>query len=274
MTNNLLSFDPPSKTVVTMSSYQMAELTQTRHDNVKRTIETLADKGLVTLPQFEEISNPGSGPRTITVYSLNERDSYVVVARLSPEFTAALVDYWQANKKTSPVALPDFNNPAIAARAWAEQFEQREAAQSLADKRKEVIESQKPHVAFSTALLASDKSTSLAETAQLMNSAFRKFGRNTLVQQLLNDYYLTREGSQRRLRPSQYALDRNLFELKSTEFVSDDGAVLINHQVFITPKGLAHFIDRYVTKPKAEQAAELKREKEQRTGGLFKRQAA
>ncbi|GAA5647882.1 hypothetical protein Vpro01_03678 [Vibrio proteolyticus] len=35
--------------------------------------------------------NPnGQGGRTLTVYNVNKRDSYIVVAQLSPEFTAQI----------------------------------------------------------------------------------------------------------------------------------------------------------------------------------------
>jgi phage antirepressor YoqD-like protein len=44
---------------------------------------------------MEEVSNPGLGPRSIAVYLVDKRSSYIVVAQLSPEFTARLVDRWQ-----------------------------------------------------------------------------------------------------------------------------------------------------------------------------------
>lgn len=81
-----------------MSSREIADVVQKRHDNVKRTIESLADKGLVRFTQSEETSHEGAGARPVEVYLVNERDSYVVVAQLSPEFTARLVDYWQTHK--------------------------------------------------------------------------------------------------------------------------------------------------------------------------------
>lgn len=111
---------------MTMTSKEMADLTEKRHDNVKRTIETLANQGIISRPQIEEVSNDGPGPKTISLYRIGKRDSYVIVAQLSPEFTARLVDRWQEleTKQAQPAfALPDFTNPAIAARAWADQVE-------------------------------------------------------------------------------------------------------------------------------------------------------
>lgn len=115
--------------VARMSSREIAEVTQKRHDNVWRTIESLHAKGLIGLPQFEEVPNPGSGPRSIKQYLIGKRDSFVVVAQLSPEFTAALVDRWQELEGQVVAPLPDFTNPAAAARAWADQVEQKEAAE-------------------------------------------------------------------------------------------------------------------------------------------------
>jgi len=79
---------------VTMSSQEIAELVNKRHDNVKRTIETLAERKTIQLPQFEEVKNHLG--QTVEQYQVCKRDSFVVVAQLSPEFTAALVDRWQA----------------------------------------------------------------------------------------------------------------------------------------------------------------------------------
>ncbi|MGE8505158.1 MAG: Rha family transcriptional regulator [Pseudomonas sp.] len=76
---------------LTMSSREIAELLGCRHDSVKRTIDTLADKGLVTFTQTVE---KGRG-RPVTLYHVGKRDSYVIVAQLSPDFTAKLVDRWQ-----------------------------------------------------------------------------------------------------------------------------------------------------------------------------------
>ncbi|AOE63770.1 Rha family transcriptional regulator [Pseudomonas corrugata] len=78
----------------TMSSQEIAELVGKRHDNVKRTIETLIERKTIQLPQIEEVKNHLG--QTVEQYQVCKRDSFVVVAQLSPEFTAALVDRWQA----------------------------------------------------------------------------------------------------------------------------------------------------------------------------------
>ncbi|EEQ8019003.1 Rha family transcriptional regulator [Escherichia coli] len=84
-----------------MTSIEIAELVGSRPDSVKRTIETLAKKGIIQFPQSVEIENKQSlGPRRFSSAYVFEgergkRDSIIVVAQLCPEFTARLVDRWR-----------------------------------------------------------------------------------------------------------------------------------------------------------------------------------
>lgn len=84
----------------TMSSKQIAAVVDKRHDNVKRTIETLVKQAVIVQPQIEDEQSIDAMGRTRTekVYQVNERDSYVVVAQLCPAETAKLVDYWLSTK--------------------------------------------------------------------------------------------------------------------------------------------------------------------------------
>lgn len=79
-----------------MTSQQIADLVGSRHDNVKRTILSLNTAGVIQLPQREEVKNDRG--QTVVLYRFTGEqgrlDSIVVVAQLSPEFTAKLVDRW------------------------------------------------------------------------------------------------------------------------------------------------------------------------------------
>ncbi|MFM5188439.1 hypothetical protein ACET9E_04495 [Aeromonas caviae] len=117
---------------VTMTSLEIADLVDSRHDNVKRTIDRLVSKSVIQLPPMEDCGRiNGLGiNQSFSVYVFTgkqgKRDSLIVVAQLCPEFTARIVDRWQELEEavSTPAAnLPDFSNPAAAARAWAEQYE-------------------------------------------------------------------------------------------------------------------------------------------------------
>ena len=92
--------------ILTMTSREMADLTEKRHDSVKRTIETLANNDTISHPQIVDGEKAANGVSE-KIYLIGKRDSYIVVAQLSPEFTARLVDRWQEleAKQAAPVAL-------------------------------------------------------------------------------------------------------------------------------------------------------------------------
>src|SRR3546814_6532911 len=76
-----------------MSSREIADLVDSRHDDVKRSIVRLAERGVIQLPPMAGVRNHLG--QTVQEYRIGKRDSYVIVAQLSPEFTARLVDRWQ-----------------------------------------------------------------------------------------------------------------------------------------------------------------------------------
>jgi phage regulator Rha-like protein len=85
---------------VTMTSREIADLVEKRHDSVKRTIDTLVERGVIQPPQIviaERINGLGLIQKSEHYVFTHEhkRDTFVVVAQLSPEFTAKLVDRWQ-----------------------------------------------------------------------------------------------------------------------------------------------------------------------------------
>jgi phage regulator Rha-like protein len=112
-----------SQAVLTMTSLEISELVESRHDSVKRSMETLRDKEIISFTQSVGTSHNGAGARPVEVYMVSKRDSYIVVAQLCPEFTARLVDRWQELEDRAKVALPDFSDPVAAARAWADAVE-------------------------------------------------------------------------------------------------------------------------------------------------------
>lgn len=148
-----------SNTSMTMTSREIADLVDSRHDSVKRAIERLVEKRVITSPPMVEKPTDG---RPVVEYVFSgeqgKRDSIVVVAQLSPEFTARLVDRWQElESQQKPIALPNFSNPAEAARAWAEQYE----ARLIAEKTKAEIGSRREATAMNTASQAVKKANSL-----------------------------------------------------------------------------------------------------------------
>lgn len=138
--------------VPTMSSRDIAELTGKEHKNVCRVIRDLISDRILDA-QLEPLKFEYRG-QWFDYYELSKRDSFVVVARLSPEFTAHIVDRWQElEQKLNPV----FNLPQdlpSALRALADIYEQLQQAQferEIAVKTKAHISDKKTATAMATA---------------------------------------------------------------------------------------------------------------------------
>lgn len=78
-----------------MTSLDIEVVTGSRHSDVKRAIKRLAARAVIELPPTAQIST-ATKPTEVFVFSGDKakRDSLIVVAQLSPEFTADIVDRW------------------------------------------------------------------------------------------------------------------------------------------------------------------------------------
>lgn len=112
---------------IKMDHLEIANLVHKRPDNVKRTIESLIDTGVISHPQIEDGIKSANGviPK-IYVFSgeQGKRDSIIVVAQLCPEFTARLVDRWQDLEKRVKPSNIDLHNPHALRRALLDYTEQ------------------------------------------------------------------------------------------------------------------------------------------------------
>ena len=83
-----------------MTSLQIAEMLGSRHDSVKRSIDSLMNKGVIALTPTVEASilDTLGRKQTTTLYEFEgeqgKRDSIIAIAQLSPQHTAILVDRW------------------------------------------------------------------------------------------------------------------------------------------------------------------------------------
>ena len=214
-----------NSSVLTMSSREIADLVESRHDSVKRTIERLQDKELIQLTPMVEVKNHLG--QVVTEYQLIKRDTYVVVAQLSPEFTARLVDRWQELESQQMPQIPQTLSEAL--RLAADQAEQIEKQNLL-------IEQQRPKVEFVQRYVEAGTTKSLRETAKIL-----KMPERTMIDCLVGDGLLFRQSGN--LQPYQKYHVKGLFDVKT-------GTTEYGHnytQTRVTSKGIEYIASRYAS---------------------------
>ncbi|GAL58467.1 hypothetical protein EV102420_11_00370 [Pseudescherichia vulneris NBRC 102420] len=200
-----------------MSSRDIADLVESRHDDVKRSIERLAERGVIQLPPMADVKNHLN--QTVSVFMVNKRDSYVVVAQLSPEFTARLVDRWQELESRQQVSVPKSLPEAL--RLAADLAEQK---QRLADE----LAAAAPKVEFVDRYCTASGSMSFRQVAKLLKAKepeFRSFLLDSKIMYRLNGG----------LTPYSQHTDAGRFEVKTGT------AAVSNHafsQARFTAKGV------------------------------------
>ena len=157
--------------IASMTSQEIAELLNSRHDNVKRSIERLIDSGTIQLPPMEEVRNHLG--QCVENYMFKgeqgKRDSTIVVAQLSPQFTAKLVDRWMELEKQ---VKPQFQLPTTFSQALllaAQLEEQKEQLALQIASQQQVIEVQQVDVDALERLSSRKESMTMRDAAKLLN---------------------------------------------------------------------------------------------------------
>jgi len=145
----------------TMTSREIADLLESRHSDVCRSIERLMINNTIKAYAPMAYTNLQNG-QEYRQYRIDKRDTYVIVAQLSPSFTARLVDRWQELEQSNKIQLPDFSNPAAAARAWADEVEAKQVALLQ-------LEAAKPALEFVDKYVDSTGLKGFRQVAKLLN---------------------------------------------------------------------------------------------------------
>lgn len=229
----------PDQGHITMSSREIAELVEARHDNVKVTIERLAVRGVIVQPamQDEQDADAMGRKRTTSVYRLDKRSSFIVVAQLSPEFTARLVDRWQeleaalAERQAAP---PDLSDPVVLVQLLTEHASKRIDAEKRAASAEAKAEAMQEDVAAHERLTKADGSLNITEAAK--NLGIRP---KDLFDWLSHNGWIYKRANSPTWLGFQTKCNQGLVEHKTTTLLRADGTEKITELVRITAKGLS-----------------------------------
>jgi phage antirepressor YoqD-like protein len=216
---------------VTMSSREIAELVESRHDKVKQSIERLVARCVISAPPLGEYRDTLGRPAT--EYRVGKRDSYVIVAQLSPEFTARLVDRWQ--ELEARVAAPAFAIPQTLPDALR-------LAADLADERDQLrveVQAAAPKVKALDRLTHADGAVCITDAAKTLQVRPKD-----LFNWLNMNQWIYRRPGCATWTGYQDKIQRGVLEHKIATVDRGDGSEKVTSRVLVTTKGLAELAQR------------------------------
>lgn len=228
-----------------MTSLEISELVEKRHDNVKRTVESLVNTGVIIQPQIEDeqsIDTMGR-PRTTQLYVFSgeqgKRDSIVVVAQLCPEFTARLVDRWQeleaqVSKPIDPMQL--LSDPNVLRSTLLTYSEK------VIELETKVVEME-PTVKAYNRIAVSDGGLCLTDAAKTLQEKPKAF-----ISFLSQNKWIYKRAGGKNWIAYQDKIQAGYLEHKVSEIALDDGSTKIREQVKVTPKGLTKLNDLLINR--------------------------
>jgi phage regulator Rha-like protein len=165
--NAIQSIDAPGST---MTSREISDLCEARHNDVIETIERQFKKGVLreSRNSLRAYQTPGGGRPTM-VYDLTKRDSLVVASGYNEELRARIIDRWMDLEAAAAPALPQ--SFAAALRLAAEQ-------QEMIERQQAELAQAKPALEFVDKYVKTDAAKGFREVCKLLGakeSQFRAF---------------------------------------------------------------------------------------------------
>lgn len=128
-----------------------------------------------------------------------------------------------------------------------EEREKSARLENTVNKQNELLERSKPLVCFANCVKTADTSILVGELAKILRQNGVEIGQKRLFEWLRSNGYLIKSGSDRNM-PTQYSMERGLFEIKETVISHSDGHTSISKTPKVSGKGQIYFINKLIEK--------------------------
>lgn len=218
-----------------MTSREIAELCNKEHRNVCRDIDTLNESyeqmGLLKVEQgYYTLQNTGNQQHR--QFSLSKEQTVDLITGYRADIRIRINRRWaeleaQVNEQSPVIALPDFTNPAAAARAWADEVEAKLVTQeqlAIAQPKADALDY------ISTAV----NSLNARDTAKSLGMQPQKFNKWCVAHS-----WMYRD-SKNKLQMCSNRLQQGFMEQRNVTYHNSNGDLCATTQPMFTAKGLTH----------------------------------
>lgn len=233
----------------TMTSLEIAEVTGKRHDSVLRDIRNLLSQG-VDAHNFVETSYTDKANRQQKCFTLTKKGCLILASGYDALLREKIINRWEELEnqiRKSEIVMPNFSNPAEAARAWAVQYERNLALEANNKELKEENLTLAPKGEYFDDLVARNLLTNFTKVAHQLN-----IKRKTFIEWLIRDKFIYRDQKNKLVPYAKYA--HTYFHINDTKGKYSKWA---GNQTLITPEGKEAF--RLLYERRGEKLLDLKK---------------
>ena len=119
----------------------------------------------------------------------------------------------------------------------------------IAEQRKQ-LEEQAPKVLFADTVSGAANSITVGVLAKILKQkGVPDMGQNRLFTKLREDGFLCKQRGENWNMPTQYAMERGLFNVKERTVANPDGSVRVTRTTMVTGRGQIFFVNKYANQP-------------------------
>lgn len=221
----------------TMTSLEIAEVTGKQHAHIMRDIRKLLEQGVSEsnfgLTSYRQ-AQPNGGSKDVPMYQLTKKGCLILASGYDALLREKIINRWEELEnqvRKSEIVMPNFSNPAEAARAWADQYEKNLALEANNKELKEENQTLAPKGEYFDDLVARNLLTNFTKVAHQLN-----IKRKTFIEWLIRDKFIYRDQKNKLVPYAKYA--HTYFHINDTKGKYSKWA---GNQTLITPEGKEAF---------------------------------
>ena len=215
-----------------MTSLEIAEVTGKQHAHIMRDIRKLLEQGVSEsnfgLTSYRQ-AQPNGGSKDVPMYQLTKKGCLILASGYDALLREKIINRWEELEnqvRKSEIVMPNFSNPAEAARAWADQFERNLALEANNKELKEENQTLAPKGEYFDDLVARNLLTNFTKVAHQLN-----IKRKTFIEWLIRDKFIYRDQKNKLVPYARYA--HTYFHINDTKGKYSKWA---GNQTLITPE--------------------------------------